>query len=249
MAFPPYWTDYYASYTSENRHMAKPALYLELYGQYLKPYFDQEAVLLELGIFEGHSLELFAQMLAKSLIIGVDKNVCKRQYSTDRIIAYQGSQDDPRLFQRIMLDNRLEQFDVIIDDCSHIGGLTLASFNILISHLRPGGIYVIEDWGTGYWPKYPGGRLFNAVDHLKARRWLPAWVDKMVDKFPTKVKLWGERFKSHQYGVPGVIKQLVDEVGMETATRNTGLGTQVRPKIEFLHIYPGLSIMRKSVDA
>jgi spermidine synthase len=45
-----------------------------------------------------------------------------------------------------------EGFDIIIDDASHFGDLTkIAFWHLFDNHLKPSGLYVIEDWGTGYW--------------------------------------------------------------------------------------------------
>jgi hypothetical protein len=34
----------------------------------------------------------------------------------------------------------------VVDDASHRAGPTRASFNVLFPRLRPGGVYIIEDW-------------------------------------------------------------------------------------------------------
>jgi hypothetical protein len=49
-----------------------------------------------------------------------------------------------------------------VDDCSHLYEPTRASFNELFPRLRPGGVYLMEDWrwaheavdleGDGFWP-------------------------------------------------------------------------------------------------
>lgn len=228
---------YYSQYAGGKEGVAKPKEYLDLYARYFSELTAQELAILELGIFEGASLEYFAEMFPKSRIIGVDIKACPRKFSTDRIKAYQGSQDDAKLFDRIMQDNGIKQFDIIIDDCSHIGGLTLDSFTILFPVLRPDGFYIIEDWGTGYFKQYAGGRLFNPANHLKTSRLLPKKYDKHFQ---------GEYFISHQYGIPGFIKQLVDEVGMPDITNDCGTGEHVLSKLKYLHVYPGIVFMQKS---
>lgn len=45
-----------------------------------------------------------------------------------------------------------EQLDLVIDDCSHLYAPTCASFNELFPRLRPGGVYVIEDWSWAHTP-------------------------------------------------------------------------------------------------
>ena len=45
--------------------------------------------------------------------------------------------------------------DLIIDDCSHYYPQTKACFEGLFGYLKPGGKYVIEDWGWTHWPGEP----------------------------------------------------------------------------------------------
>jgi hypothetical protein len=53
--------------------------------------------------------------------------------------------------------------DLIIDDASHMYGLTKTSFETLFPLLRPGGLYIIEDWAWGHWQE------FQAQDHPWAK--------------------------------------------------------------------------------
>ncbi len=51
-------------------------------------------------------------------------------------------------------------FDIILDDGAHTYTHTKGSFDVLFyDYLRPGGLYVIEDWGTTYFPNWPDGSL------------------------------------------------------------------------------------------
>jgi predicted O-methyltransferase YrrM len=43
-----------------------------------------------------------------------------------------------------------ESIDLVIDDASHLWDRTRASFEVLYPRLRPGGLFVIEDWATQY---------------------------------------------------------------------------------------------------
>ncbi len=45
--------------------------------------------------------------------------------------------------------------DLVIDDASHMYEQTKRSFEILFPLLRPGGLYIIEDWSWGCWPSLP----------------------------------------------------------------------------------------------
>jgi len=41
--------------------------------------------------------------------------------------------------------------DLAIDDASHLYGPTRTAFEVVFPYLRPGGIYLIEDWGWAHW--------------------------------------------------------------------------------------------------
>jgi SAM-dependent methyltransferase len=236
-------SDYYNAYSDTIKHMAKPENYLTLYEKYFAEYTDTKINVLELGIFEGHSLEYFAHMLKEASIFGIDQQPRDREYSTSRIKTYTGSQDDENLHQRILSENNIPSFDIIIDDCSHIGGVTLNSYNALFPKLVPGGLYVIEDWGTGYWPKWPGGHALNLDQHLTVSKGPTTWIRKLLKldgRYPD------EFFPSHFFGIPGMFKQLIDEVGMADATGERGLGTGQLPAIEFINVYQGIAFIKKS---
>ena len=132
--------------TGSDLRVAKPAHYLRYYEQYFASLVEQEVNFLELGVYKGDSLELFARYFEKGLILGLDVNPVEREFSTARIKFYQGLQTDSALFERIWLENEISWLDIVIDDCSHIGSCTLESFKLLFPKLKPGGQYVIEDW-------------------------------------------------------------------------------------------------------
>ena len=48
-----------------------------------------------------------------------------------------------------------EAIDFVLDDASHLYGPTRATFEALFPMVRPGGTYVIEDWGWAHWAGSP----------------------------------------------------------------------------------------------
>ncbi len=256
--------DYKESYSDKEKNAIKPDNYLEVYDQYFPPLFNKKITILELGIFGGQSLTYFANLFPKATIIGLDINPCPVSFDTKRIKTYQGSQDDPALMERIIKENNIDKFDIIIDDCSHIGTLTCDSFHLFFPHLAKGGLYVVEDWGTGYWNSYPDGREFNPSDHLiyqkqdvdskqesDAKQDTGSWLQSFFKK-PLKQMINHSKnkpvFKSHQFGIPGFLKQLSDEVAMGDITSRNGLDTHKRAQIEYVHFYAGIAVMKKSGD-
>lgn len=55
---------------------------------------------------------------------------------------------------RLIRDEFTGPIDIVIDDASHLYGPTKRSFETLFPELRPGGLYIIEDWAWAHWPSY-----------------------------------------------------------------------------------------------
>lgn len=137
--------------------MNKPVAYLDNYEKWFAALRDQTIRLLELGVDRGGSLLLWRDYFLHGAITGLDASLPLLIGDTSgRVQVYQGMQEDTTLLDRIGRERG--PFDVIIDDCSHIAKLTRMSFwHLFERHLQPGGLYIIEDWGTGYWDSWPDG--------------------------------------------------------------------------------------------
>jgi len=91
-----------------------------------------------------------------------------REFKAERVKVFIGDQTDLNLLQRVC--EEAGPFDVIIDDASHIVEHQIISFEYLFKNgLRDGGLYIIEDLGTSYWPKWGGGlkKPTTAIEYLK----------------------------------------------------------------------------------
>lgn len=71
----------------------------------------------------------------------------------DRVTCHWGTdQADVAKLRTIVAADLRGQLDLVIDDASHQYAPTKASFEALFPLIRPGGLYVIEDWSWGCWP-------------------------------------------------------------------------------------------------
>jgi SAM-dependent methyltransferase len=177
--------------------------YLGSYRRLLERHRRDKLRILELGVSSGASLLVWHDYLPYATIVGVDiAEQPARIREQDNIHFIQGSQDDPAVLDRAAAIVG-GSFDVIIDDASHIGYLTKRSLNYLFPrYLAPGGCYVIEDFGTGFLDAYPDGRSFAEPD----------WNDAIEGN---------ALFHSSQFGMVGVVKQLVEPLMQELATQTT----------------------------
>jgi hypothetical protein len=81
------------------------------------------------------------------------------------------------------------QIDIIIDDGSHVNEHVITSFRTLFPYLQDGGIYVIEDLHTSYWPEY-GGNWVSLNEPTTSVSMLKSLVDGLnyqyiPDRSPT----------------------------------------------------------------
>jgi SAM-dependent methyltransferase len=207
---------------------------------------------LELGVFHGGSLQMWRDYFADGPVIGLDLNPIAVPDTSGRVKTYAGSQDDPDLLDRIRAECAPDGFDVIIDDCAHIGWLAKASFwHLYPRHLRPGGIYVVEDWGTGYWDLWSDGHHFRQGSSSPSRiergvRRFSDWLGRrpsLLGRVGRRVarSLGPKRLPTHDYGMVGFVKQLVDECGMPdiTAPGRGGLSPAKPSSIEKMRISTG----------
>lgn len=204
--------------------------YYEIYARFLESVKGKRMHILELGIHRGGSLLFWRDYLPLSTIVGVDIAISDetiRQFSSeDRIRCFEGNQTDLRFLSRVANETAEDGYDVIVDDASHLGYETkMAFWHLFDRHLKSGGLYFIEDWGTGYWDDYPDGKIMD----LEAYRRTPSSLT------------------SHTHGMVGFIKQLIDEQGAADATRKRFRGTPERKsKFRSMSIFPGVVVVEKA---
>lgn len=113
----------------------------------------------ELGVMGGGSALFIAQYARPARLVGVDRRPLGQQAQQIEaraaadglagVIRLHGEVDQA---DRVALAGIVEadladaDLDLVVDDCSHLYGPSRASFNELFPRLRPGGVYVIEDW-------------------------------------------------------------------------------------------------------
>jgi len=119
------------------------------YPSYLKlaAQIGPEGAVCEVGVAGGGSLEMWQNLFPFGLVAGVDNNQAMTwPEGTHRVIS---GQDDPGL-PHFLTAVSPEGFDLIVDDCSHDGGLTQATWELLWPLVVPGGYYVVEDWNGAF---------------------------------------------------------------------------------------------------
>lgn len=134
--------------------------YTPHYEHHFASFRGQSVRLLEIGIgggqdtgHGGESLRMWQRYFRRGLVYGLDI-VEKPGVDGPRMQAIRGDQNDPEFLND--LGRQLGPFDIVIDDGSHINEHVMTSFHSLFPHVRCGGLYVIEDLQTAYWPTFGG---------------------------------------------------------------------------------------------
>jgi len=144
--------------------------YAVVYERYFSPIRFDVRRILEIGVMSGASLRLWADYFPGAAIHGVDIDPrCAVHQDGIRFFVHIGDQSDPD-FLNAVVDAMGAPPDVVLDDGSHLPAHQIASLKALFPRLRPGGIYVVEDLCTSYWPEYHGGlrRSDTSIEFLKS---------------------------------------------------------------------------------
>ena len=148
----------------------KWARYIQEYDRLLLPWKDQAVRLLEIGVQNGGSLEIFARYFGSaSKIIGcdIDDKCSQLNFLDQRIHIVIGDANTPNAFKGI--EALSSEFDIVIDDGSHRSSDIIRSFANYFPKLSEAGIYIVEDLHCSYWREFEGelfGR-YSAMTFLK----------------------------------------------------------------------------------
>lgn len=133
---------------SFNHHSRKLPAYYQYYDRHFESRRMDTKKLLEIGIQYGGSLEMWAKYFPKAEITGADIDPLCKIHQKGKITVKIGDQTDEKFL------SQFTNFDIIIDDGGHTMKQQQVSFKTLFPLLNPGGIYVIEDLHTSYWPEF-----------------------------------------------------------------------------------------------
>lgn len=142
--------------TNGGRSVHKWTHYFPAYERHLGRYRNRPCTLLEIGIANGGSLQLWKRWLGPLVrIVGIDIVPLCKQFEEHQIDVRIGSQADPAFLQSLC--DEFGPFDIVLDDGSHQQAHIATSFAHLYPRTAKDGVYVVEDLHTAYWPEFGGG--------------------------------------------------------------------------------------------
>lgn len=112
----------------------------------LFPYRDAVQLMMEVGVADGSSLLAWSEVFPNALCVGLDIHPAARLAGdVERIEFHLGDATNRRDCERA---SAFRQFDAIIDDGSHRLEDAMRTLLYLWLYVRPGGVYVIEEFAN-----------------------------------------------------------------------------------------------------
>jgi SAM-dependent methyltransferase len=140
--------------TNKGKKITKWKHYFPIYEKHFTPIRNKPIKILEIGILNGGSLEMWRYYFPEATIVGIDINPLCKQHEQEGINVRIGDQTDEKFLQSLI--DEFGAFDLIIDDGSHHVAHVNKTFQFLFPKLADDGIYFIEDTHAAYWDSHGG---------------------------------------------------------------------------------------------
>ncbi len=158
-------------------HKYNGKTYCDIYQKHFDSIRHNVKKVVEIGIRDGASLKMWKEYFPNAIIYGIDIDPRCKEMEEDRVKVFIGDQNDETFLKKIK--DEIGEYDILIDDGSHITRHQITSYNILYPNLKNKGYYVIEDLRCSYEHKlnqhdlrkiWPGMKYNNPNDNLKNYR-------------------------------------------------------------------------------
>ncbi|WP_067439637.1 class I SAM-dependent methyltransferase [Nocardioides jensenii] len=171
---------------SDGRLIHKWLHYFEIYHRHFERFRGRKPVVLEFGVSQGGSLEMWRDYFGRGAKIhGVDINPKCKELERRRSKIFIGDQAD-REFLRSIVDE-IGPVDVVIEDGGHQFDQQIHTFEEIYPTMAEDGVFLIEDLHTSYWPKNFGGGVRKPGTFIEYAKnlsdQLNAWHSRQPRKF------------------------------------------------------------------
>jgi len=147
--------------------------YTNVYENILSSLRFSHVRLVEVGIACGASLKMWSNYFSNGEIIGADINEdCKKLCSSYKNVEIR--------IKDATLETVAEQFDIFVDDGSHISKDILSTFNLHWAELKSGGWYFIEDLRCTHNEEYKQQTVVQKPDEYFDRRYFLKLIDAIT---------------------------------------------------------------------
>ena len=151
--------------------------YSIFYEKKLEKFKYKNLNILEIGSYAGASAAAFTKYFSNSRVYCFDINISNFKYKSKNIEVYgvdiNNKKKIEKILKKIFLEQKINHFDIIIDDGSHNLSDILIGFKYFFKYVKKKGLFVIEDF------KYPNYNNYNRnINHIL--------VDELLDNLKNK---------------------------------------------------------------
>jgi 23S rRNA U2552 (ribose-2'-O)-methylase RlmE/FtsJ len=122
--------------------------YCDIYDFWFAKKRNEVKKFVEIGIRGGQSLRMWKDYFPNAEIIGIDIDPQCMRHQEERITCIIGDQNDDDFLSNVK--EQIGEYDILLDDGSHITKHQIKTFDCLYENCRSGGFYVIEDLSNSY---------------------------------------------------------------------------------------------------
>jgi len=122
--------------------------YCDIYDRYFYNIRHNVKKFVEIGVKDGCSLRMWQEYFPNATIYGVDIDPRCKRFEEDRIKIFIGDQNDDNFL--LDLKEAIGEYDILLDDGSHITRHQIKTFNYLYENSAKNGFYIIEDLRNSY---------------------------------------------------------------------------------------------------
>jgi cephalosporin hydroxylase len=162
-------TSWFDAHTA-GRGIDKWRHYFSAYHAHLQQFRGKRPVILEIGINHGGSIDMWQKYFGEGTVLhGVDINPSCRQFEAKSagVFIHTGDQGDRQFMEGLVA--QVGPVDIIIDDGGHTMQQQLLTMQVWFPRVNDGGVYLVEDTHTSYFPDMGGGLRRNGtfIEHTK----------------------------------------------------------------------------------
>lgn len=138
--------------------------YFDIYHRYFQKFRNQEIHFLEIGVQSGGTIGMWKSYFGNQLFYyGVDINPYTKPLfdNGENVKIYVGSQSNRTFWQQVL--GQVPKLDIVLDDGGHTMEQQTTTFEEVYKHVKPNGIYMVEDTATSYQKDFGGGLHKNGT--------------------------------------------------------------------------------------
>jgi hypothetical protein len=118
--------------------------YFDVYDRHLRQFRGRPINILEIGIYSGGSLDMWADYFgADAKIYGADIAPECKAYEGAQVRVFIGDQGDRTFWKTVR--SEVPHFDVVIDDGGHHPEQQIVTLEEIFPYMSPGGVFICED--------------------------------------------------------------------------------------------------------